>query len=264
MDQDDDYCHRLIHKWIAELGPDAMDEYVEPAGGYKTFNQFFIRTLKEARPVSGKDDDSIVACPADAIVNMVADNLTLDTKLQVKTQELDVQQLLNNSPLASNFVGGTAISCILMPDVYHHYHSPVSGKVVESEEDVAGNYFGIEDFPALINNDNVGYGYDYSVFEHFRRGYLIIQTKDYGYVAMIPVGLNTIASVIFDKQWKKITSENDPVSITKGEHVGYFQYGGSLNILLFEQNCFPGMTIPQGQMIGSLQPKTTKKVQFSF
>jgi phosphatidylserine decarboxylase len=58
-------------------------------------------------------------------------------------------------------VRGTALSCILMPDVYHHSHSPVSGEVVESNPDVAGNYFGIEDFPKLINGGgNVGYGYD--------------------------------------------------------------------------------------------------------
>ncbi|NEO30011.1 MAG: hypothetical protein F6K36_06080 [Symploca sp. SIO3C6] len=39
-------------------------------------------------------------------------------------------------------------------------------------QDVAGEYFGISDFPGLLNDDNVDYGYNYSVFEHFRRGYL--------------------------------------------------------------------------------------------
>jgi len=71
-------------------------------------------------------------------------------------------QLLNNSQFAKNFEGGTAVSCILMPTVYHRYHAPVSGIVVESDEDVAGNYFGIDDFPKLINGGNVGYGYDYT------------------------------------------------------------------------------------------------------
>ncbi|HUV82792.1 MAG TPA: phosphatidylserine decarboxylase [archaeon] len=256
----------LADKWMKELGSE-MDDYIIPEGGYKSFNEFFSRELKEGkRPISGLKDNSVVVSPADAIVNMIDDNLSIKTPINVKTQKLNVVQLLNNSKLAQNFEGGTAVSCILMPDVYHRYHAPVSGMVVESDEDVAGNYFGIDDFPKLINGGNIGYGYDYSVFEHFRRGYLIIKTEKYGYVAMIPVGLNTIASVIFEEKFKKVTSEN-PVCIYKGEEVGYFQYGGSLNILLFEKGCFPAVRIPQGQIIGTLNEKglvDKAKRQFSF
>ena len=150
-----------------------------------------------------------------------------------------------------------------MPTVYHRYHAPISGTVVEADEDVAGTYFGISDFPKLLNGGNVGYGYDYSVFEHFRRGYLIIQTEKYGYVAMIPVGLNTISSVVFEAPYKKVDSSN-PVSVTKGDELGYFQYGGSLNILLFEKGCFPAVRIPQGQVIGTMEEKELPKTQFTF
>lgn len=253
----------LVKHWMEELGP-KMDDYIIPEGGYKNFNEFFFRELKPGkRPISSPNDNSVVVSPADAIVNMIDDNLSLDTPLQVKTQKLNVMQLLDDSQFASAFEGGTAVSCILMPTVYHRYHSPVAGQVLESNPDVSGFYFGIDDFPKLINGGNVGYGYDYSVFESFRRGYLIIQTEKYGKVAMIPVGLNTIASVIFKDKFKAVTSDN-PVSIDKGEEVGYFQYGGSLNILLFEKGCFPAVRIPQGQIIGTLDEKETPKAQFSF
>ncbi|AKB29267.1 Phosphatidylserine decarboxylase [Methanosarcina siciliae T4/M] len=256
----------LVAKWMNELGS-KMDDYIIPEGGYVSFNQFFTRELKEGkRPISGVDDDSVVVSPADAVINMIEDNLSIDTPINVKTQKLNVRQLLNQSELAVHFEGGTAVSCILMPNVYHRYHAPVSGLVVESDEDVAGNYFGIDNFPELINGGNVGYGYDYSVFEHFRRGYMIIKTEKYGYVAMIPVGLNTIGSVIFEEKFKKVTPEN-AVEIRKGDEVGYFQYGGSLNILLFEKGCFPAIRIPQGQIIGTLEEKETAdkpKLQFSF
>lgn len=256
----------LVKKWEIELGS-KMDDYVIPIGGFQSFNQFFAREIKDGkRPISNINEDDVVVSPADAVVNMIDDNLSIEKPINVKTQKLNVLQLLNNSPLAKSFEGGTAVSCILMPDVYHRYHSPVSGKVIEAEEDVAGNYFGIDDFPKLINGGNVGYGYDYSVFEHFRRGYLIIETEKYGNIAMIPVGLNTIASVIFMDKFKKVTKDN-PVSISKGEEVGYFQYGGSLNILLFEKGCFPSVRIPQGQIIGRLNEKATSnkpRNQFSF
>ena len=256
----------LVAKWMNELGS-KMNDYIIPKGGYISFNQFFARELKcGKRPVSGVDDDSVVVSPADAVINMIEDNLSVDTPINVKTQKLNVRQLLNQSELAVHFEGGTAVSCILMPNVYHRYHAPVSGLVVESDEDVAGNYFGIDNFPKLINGGNVGYGYDYSVFEHFRRGYMIIKTEKYGYVAMIPVGLNTIASVVFEEKFKKVTPEN-AIEICKGDEVGYFQYGGSLNILLFEKGCFPAVRIPQGQIIGTLNEKEAAdkpKLQFSF
>jgi phosphatidylserine decarboxylase len=113
----------------------------------------------------------------------------------------------------------------------------------------------------LIDKGNVGYGYDYSVFEDFRRGYLIIETQDYGKVAMIPIGLNTIASVLFNEKFNSITS---PQPITKGEEVGYFQYGGSLNILLFEPGVFPSVRIPQGQIIGTMNKKDQPTIKYVF
>lgn len=45
--------------------------------------------------------------------------------------------------------GGTAVSCVLMPNVYHRYHSPVKGEVIESK-DVNGAYFGMEEISITI------------------------------------------------------------------------------------------------------------------
>jgi len=242
----------LVKKWTKELGP-LMDQFIVPDKGFKSYNEFFIREVKDgARPVAATDDDSVIVAPADCVINMIVDQLTEETKIPVKTVSLNVKELLDNSYYASYFVGGTAVSCILMPNMYHRYHSPVTGEVVESNENVAGEYFGIKDFPHLLNRGDVGYGYDYSVFEHFRRGYLVIKTQRYGYVGMIPVGLNTVASVVFVDKLKRITSSDAPVPITKGEEVGWFAYGGSLNILLFEEGRFPSLSLLQGQRIGVL------------
>ena len=72
---------------------------------------------------------------------------------------------------------------------------------------------------------------------------------------MVPVGLNTISSVIFQDKFKNIGPLTTPkVAITKGDDVGYFAYGGSLNILLFENGQFPSLRIPQGQVIGHFEP----------
>jgi phosphatidylserine decarboxylase len=60
---------------------------------------------------------------------------------------------------------------------------------------------------------------------------------------MIRVGLNTMSSIVFQDKSKTVSASN-PVAIEKGEEVGYFQYGGCLNILLFEKGYFPAVRIP--------------------
>lgn len=251
---DKDASHPLVVEWIEELGDKQMSQFQKTKPDqYKNFNEFFIRELKEGtRPVAFPDDSKVVTAPADCIINMIVDNLTEETAVQAKNVYLNLGQLLNGSAHAKKFVGGTAVSCILMPNTYHWYHSPVSGMVIESNADVLGDYFGIKDFPDLLDKGDVGYGYDYKDFEVFRRGYLIIRTPNYGLVGMIPVGLNTVGSVIFQDQFRRISPDDTPVPITKGQQVGYFKYGGSLNILLFEPGRFPCLNLLVGEKIGEI------------
>ena len=87
----------------------------------------------------------------------------------------------------------------------------------------------------LIGNGNPGYNADFSIFENIRHGYFVIKTRDYGYVAMIPVGLETIGSVVFEDSVKNIAAGQE-VTVTKGEKLEYFAHGGSMVMLLFEKN----------------------------
>ncbi len=257
---DADTSQGLVKKWIAELGPKRMADYREPEGGWKNFNAFFTRELADgSRPIDAKDDDSVVVAPTDCVINMIVDELTETTPIPVKTVTMNVRQLLDDSLYADRFLGGTAVSCILLPDTYHWYHSPVAGEVVEARDDIGGAYYGMRDFPELLNKGNVGYGYDYEMFDNFRRGYAIIRTpyldangnrRGEGYVGVVPVGLNSIASVNFEEKFKNI---KEPVAVRKGDRIGNFMYGGSLNILLFEPGRFPALQLLQGQRIGTLE-----------
>jgi phosphatidylserine decarboxylase len=242
-----------IKQWLDDPSI-AAGQYVMPPNGFQSFNEFFIRDLKPGtRTVASPDDESVLVAPTDCVLNMI-DPLTAETKIPTKlNQKLNVRELLAGSEYAKFFENGTAISCILLPDTYHHYHAVVSGSIVESREDIAGSYWGIKDFPAFLNRGNFGYGQSYSVFENFRRGYFVIKTNGYGYVAMVPVGLDTIGTVRFEDKWKAATPSN-PVPVRKGEKLGHFAYGGSLVITLIEQGV-SGITIPQGQQIGIFKQK---------
>ncbi len=224
-----------IEQWKADprIG---MQDYVEPKGGYQSFNEFFTRSLKPGkRPVAFPRDDSVIASPADCIVQIMNINLTDNTQLPTKgTESLNLSDMLANSPLAKHFVGGTAVRCILEPTSYHHYHSPVSGTILEANEDVAGPYFEERIVPSAARH---------------HRGYLIIDTPRYGKVAMVAVGLATISKVQFEKSFAKVTAAK-PVTIKKGQRVGHFAYGGSMVYLLLEKDRLTTLGVRQGQQLG--------------
>ena len=250
---------KYIQEWI-DAPATQIQDFIVPPGGFKSFNQFFTRELNpevNGRPIASPDDDSILVAPADSEINFIESNLTLTTDLRVKTRTINVLELLNNSCYAKNFVGGTAVSCVLMPANYHRYHTPVSGQIVESM-DVPGIYNGITDGEDWFNHYNVGESTtDFSIFEDFHRAYYIIETENYGYVAVIPVDLNTISSLtpsLVNNRSIMVPPGCPPVPVQKGDELGHFAYGGSLNILLFQKGLFNAVSVLMGQSLGSLSP----------
>lgn len=251
-----------MDKWYNALGKRWNDfkpphPVTEGYKGYKTFNEFFTRELANdtVRPIASPKDDSILAAPADGLINVVNANLDTDSLIHTKYEEyLNIEQLLHGSRYAKYFLGGTACSTVLLPPDYHHYHSPVAGHVVESKEvDVQGIYFGMDgNFFTYSNNGNIGgYKSKYGIFGLYHRGYYIYKTKHHGYVGMVSVGLDDISSVVFVDKFKNVKPSN-PEKVKKGELVGHFAYGGSTVILLFQPGVFMGIKTKQGAQIGAI------------
>ncbi len=259
---------KYIEEWLEYPGTQ-IEDYIVPKAGFKSFNEFFTRQLKPSanpRPISNLDDDSIVVASADSEINFIETELTLTTKLNVKSRQINVNDLLNASSFAPYFEGGTAISCVLLPGNYHHYHAPVTGEIVESM-DVPGIYNGIMDGDDWFNEGNIGESdTDFSIFEDFHRAYFIIKTETYGYVAIIPVGLNTISAIhpsVVNKQSTYVPPGGTPVPIQKGQELGYFAYGGSLNIVLFQKGVYEANSVLMGQRIGQMKPVKKQRVRYS-
>ena len=234
-----------IHEWLADSSLHNQ-EYINPPGGFVSFNDFFTRNLKAGmRPVSRIHDNSVIVSPVDGVIDWVKADLKPDSALPVKGRmTLNLNQLLGNSQFVNYFAGGIALSIIVMPRNYHHFHAPVSGELVESKENVGNILFGSQLMDFFMTDSG-----DFSVFENYKHGYFIFKTQQYGYVAMIPVGLETIGSVNFENQVKNI-SAGKKVMVEKGEKLGHFAYGGSLVILLFEKDRLNYLSVQQGQQIG--------------
>jgi len=174
MDSDTPEVRKRIKEWIAVPRMEISDYQRQKLEEYHSWNDFFAREITldrstktiPSRPATMPERDYIIASPTDCIMNplvqvvknggdlarkFVDNPLQLDTVLDIKYLPVSVDRLLGSAPddLKNKFVGGTGLSCILMPNTYHHYHAPVSGTVVHAEV-VTGPTFGYNDWPNLL------------------------------------------------------------------------------------------------------------------
>lgn len=102
-----------------------------------------------------------------------------------------------------------------------------------------------EEVTALTAVDGTGYQFVQT------RGLIVIDSP-IGLVACLPMGMAQVSSVV-------ITAE-EGVTLRKGEELGYFQFGGSDFVLVFERasnvdlTWQPGVHKQQGMAIGQAYP----------
>lgn len=93
------------------------------------------------------------------------------------------------------------------------------------------------------------------VYVDFHRSYFVIETDIYGYVTVVPVGLNTISSMsasLVNNSSTLVPVGGTPVQVKKGDELGYFAYGSSLNILLFQKGAFNSVSVLIGSRLGAM------------
>ncbi len=109
--------------------------------GFKSWDDFFTRLFRPGvRPVAFPDNDDIVNSTSESTVYCITfDIKELDT-FWLKGESYSLNHMLNNDPLAPQFVGGTAYQAFLSAAMYHRWHSPVNSKVVKTVT-VPGKYY---------------------------------------------------------------------------------------------------------------------------
>ena len=180
---------------------------------FNSFNAFFIRKLKpEAQKIdTGK---RIVISPVDGKCLAYAD---IDTaSFIVKGIRFNIRSFLRNDSLARLFHGGSLLLFRLAPTDYHRYHFPLSGKIATVRK-IDGYYYSVN--PIAIKKD-------IWIFFENKRQYQIIHSKLFGNVVMSEIGATMVGSMVQTHQGTQAV---------KGEEDGYFQFGGSSVILLFER-----------------------------
>jgi len=180
---------------------------------FSSFNDFFVRKLKQEARIINRDSNVIVS-PADGKILAYADISNQD--FIVKGYRFDLKEFLNNAALAEKYKNGSLVIVRVCPVDYHRFHFPVSGNVSPSIE-IDGDYYSVN--PIAVKK----------VIEVFcinKRAYVTISTREFGDVIMAEVGATMVGSIV------QTYKENIAV---KGEEKGYFKFGGSSVVLLFEK-----------------------------
>ncbi|MEM9071591.1 MAG: archaetidylserine decarboxylase [Myxococcota bacterium] len=206
-----------------------VSEAIVPEGGFRSFDEFFTRRLKDgARPAD--PDPSAILSPADG---RLEDLGVVDPagSLLVKGRRYDVAELLGDPEAAASYAGGTYFIVYLSPRDYHRVHAPVSGSVVRAQH-VPGTLFpvnsiGLEHVPKLFaRNERVA----------------IVQRTELGEVTTIMVGAIGVGriSVSFDHEISTNTGRapgvrrygEDGPPMERAEELGTFHLGSTAIVFI--------------------------------
>lgn len=206
---------RKVKPFIRAFQIDPL-EFVEPVEAFRSFNDFFIRKLKKnVRPFAQGDD--VLIMPADARY-LVFPNISQADGYWVKGKKFSLKELLKNDSLAERFEGGAMAMARLCPVDYHRFHFPCDG-VPGTPKLINGPLYSVNPL-ALKNN--------IEIISQNKRVITLIETQHFGSILYIEIGATNVGSI------HQTFTPGEPCS--KGDEKGYFSFGGSCLVLLFEPN----------------------------
>ena len=221
--------------------------WYEDHAKWKTFNDFFARYLKspDQRPIASPDDPSIVASPADSKPQGTwkidkNSNILHKGGVTIKSNVFKSVPILigEGSAYRNSFASGTLTHTFLDVNDYHRYHFPIGGtikevRIIKSDDAVGGVIsWDAKAKKYLLDSNNPGWQ------NIETRGCVIIDTKKYGLVALLPIGMSQICSVNFEHTFKVGST------VRKGDMLGYFLFGGSDFVMLFQRKVDFKLTAP--------------------
>lgn len=203
-----------IDRFINVYGLDPS-EFESAPEDFRNFNEFFSRRLKpEARPIEASSETAVF--PADGRHLCIPD-LSLNPGLFVKGQMFDVFELVGDRELARPFADGALLLSRLCPVDYHRFHFPASG-IPGPSRLINGPLYSVNPI-ALSQNIRI--------LATNRRSCCILETERFGRVLLLEVGATCVGSI------RQTYSPDHPVG--KGDEKGFFQFGGSSTITLFQR-----------------------------
>ncbi len=189
-------------------------EFLKPLEAFTSFNDFFIRKLKpNVRPCAAGADVAVL--PADGRY-LVFPDVSLADGFWVKGKRFDLEAFLGDSKLAKQYEKGAMAIARLCPVDYHRFHFPCANVAGKSRL-INGPLYSVNPM-ALKRN--------IAILSENKRVITPLETEFFGVVQYVEIGATFVGSI-------QQTFESG-TSYAKGAEKGYFEFGGSCLILLFE------------------------------
>lgn len=208
------FSARFINSFIEDYRI-SMTRFEKAIDEFTSFNDFFTRKLTtQNREI--EDNIGEIISPSDG--KILAYQITNPSDdFSIKNNNFTIRELIKNKKLSDLFTGGAAAVIRLAPTDYHRFHFPVNGEIGENHQ-INGELYSVSPL-ALQHNKKI--------FEMNKREFSIIESADFGKVLFCEIGATFVGSI---KQTYK------PGKIKKGDEKGYFKFGGSTIVLLFQRN----------------------------
>jgi len=189
-------------------------EFLEPVNSFKSFNDFFIRRLKEtARPIATGYDIAIV--PADGRC-LVFENIENSDGFLIKGVKFCLEEFLVDRVLCEQYKHGAMAIIRLCPSDYHRFHFP-SNCLPQAARPIDG---------ALYSVNPVALKKDIAILTKNKREITVLLTKTFGQILYVEIGATYVGSIY------QTFIPNE--FYAKGDEKGYFSFGGSCIVLFFE------------------------------
>jgi len=181
---------------------------------FSSFNDFFTRELK---PNARKIDinKNVLISPADGKV-FAYQNIGKQDFI-VKGYKFDIPKFLNDTALAKKYEDGSLIIVRLCPTDYHRFHFPTDGTVINTKK-IEGPLFSVS--PIALREK-------IEIICRNKREYTILKTKKFGDIIFAEVGATMVGGIVQTFKDKQVF---------KAEEKGYFKFGGSSIVLIFEKD----------------------------
>ena len=196
-----------------------MSEVRKPIEQFKNFNEFFYRELKpDARPCSAPKNPKIIVSPADSR-SVVFNTLDEAQRIWVKGRDFTITSLLGDAypEDVRRYTNGAFGIFRLAPQDYHRFHIPVDGVMGEPKL-IEGEYYTVN--PMAIRSALDVYGENIRVI-------VPIDSVAHGRVMVVCVGAMMVGSTVITRKAGE--------KVQRAEELGYFKFGGSTILLLFER-----------------------------
>lgn len=191
-------------------------EFADSVDSFGSFNDFFIRKLNPAaRPID--QDETTAIIPADARYRFFP-NIAENEGFIVKGEKFDLFTLLEDEELAKAYANGSMVMARLCPTDYHRFHFPVDC-IPSATHWINGWLYSVN--PIALKKD-------IQIFTKNKRTITKLKTENFGEILYLEIGATNVGSIHQTYVPNKI--------YTKGDEKGYFAFGASSLILLFEPN----------------------------